>query len=177
MLSRTKIGLSLSPLACPTSGLTLATCLRLQRVAIGAAIMKPDERPGCVASRAGFSDTEANSIQDPVVWSPRRQLRRAANSFLRTALLGTRLLVTSGCRVIAVAGIWITSVGRVAQTGLEWAIIQFRDLDRRENRYLRLDYNEPLRQSANIESPLGAPHGIVTLKILTRTVPVYVEWT
>ena len=52
MLSRTKIGLSLSPLACPTSGLTLATCLRVQRVAIGAAIMKSDERPGCVASRA-----------------------------------------------------------------------------------------------------------------------------
>ena len=67
MLSRTKIGLSLSPLACPTSGLTLATCLRVQRVAIGAAITKSLERPGCVASRARFSDTEANSIQDAVV--------------------------------------------------------------------------------------------------------------
>jgi hypothetical protein len=104
-------------------------------------------------------------------------LRRAANSFLRTALLGTRLLVTSGCRVIAVAGIWITSVGRVAQTGLEWAIIQFRDLDRRENRYLRLDYNEPLRQSANIESPLGGAARHSHAQTLTRTVPLYVEWT
>ena len=52
MLSRTKIGLSLSPIACPTCGLTLATCLGVQRLAIGAAITKSDERPGCVASRA-----------------------------------------------------------------------------------------------------------------------------
>ena len=52
MLSRTKIGLSLSRLACPTSGLTLATCLRVQSVAIDVAITKSDERPGCVASRA-----------------------------------------------------------------------------------------------------------------------------
>jgi hypothetical protein len=51
MLSRTKIGLSLSPITCPTSGLTLVTCLRVQRLAIGAAITKSDERPGCVASR------------------------------------------------------------------------------------------------------------------------------
>jgi hypothetical protein len=52
MLSRTKIGLSLSPIVCPTCGLRLATCLRVQRVAIGATITKSDERPGCVASRA-----------------------------------------------------------------------------------------------------------------------------
>jgi hypothetical protein len=40
--------------------------------------------------------------------------------------------VTSAYRVMALAGIWTTSVRRVAQTGLEGAIIQFRDLDRRE---------------------------------------------
>jgi hypothetical protein len=82
---------------------------------------------------------------------------RAASSFLRTALLGARLLVICGCRVTALAGIWITSVRRVAQTGLEWAIIQFRDLDRRE-------IDESLRQSANIECSLAVPHGIVSLK-------------
>jgi hypothetical protein len=43
--------LSLSPLAWPTSGLTLATGLRVQRAAIGAAITKSDERSGYVASR------------------------------------------------------------------------------------------------------------------------------
>jgi hypothetical protein len=74
--------------------------------------------------------------------------------FLVNALFVARLLVTTPYRVMALASIWTSSVGRVAQTGLEWAIIQFRDLDRRENRYLLLDYNEPLRQSANIESPL-----------------------
>jgi hypothetical protein len=40
--------------------------------------------------------------------------------------------VTGAYRVMALASIWTSSVGRVAQTGLEWAIIQFRDLDRRE---------------------------------------------
>ena len=119
MLSRTKIGLSLSPLACPTSW-PLAHNF---------------------ACRVWPSAGDRQLSDD----SARRHLDH-------------------GC-------------GVGSQTGLEWAIIQFRDLDRRENRYLRLDYNEPLRQSANIESPLGAPHGIVTLKILTRTVPVYVEWT
>jgi hypothetical protein len=84
--------------------------------------------------------------------------------FFANALRVARLLVPSAYRVMALASIWTSSVGRVEQTGLEWAIIQFRDLDWRENRYLLLDYNEPLRQSANIESPLRAPHGIVTLK-------------
>ena len=46
MFSRTKQRLSLSPLARPTSGLTLATGLAC------AAITKSDERPGYVASRA-----------------------------------------------------------------------------------------------------------------------------
>jgi hypothetical protein len=78
--------------------------------------------------------------------------------------LSARLLVTCGCRVIALAGIWITSVKRVAQTGREWAIIPFRALDPRENRYLLLDYNEPLRQSANIECLLAVPQLIVSLK-------------
>jgi hypothetical protein len=52
MFFRTKKQLSLSPLACPTSGVTLATGFRVQRVAIGAAITKSDERPACVVSRA-----------------------------------------------------------------------------------------------------------------------------
>jgi hypothetical protein len=52
--------------------------------------------------------------------------------FFVNALLVARLLVTGAYRVMALASIWTSSVGRVAQTGLEWAIIQFRDLDRRE---------------------------------------------
>ena len=114
------------------------------------------------------------------LWSPRRSFTKSASGafdvldrrlravlqspFLVNALFVARLLVTSAYRVMALAGIWTSSVGRVAQTGLEWTIIQFRDPDWREIRYLLLYYNEPLRQSANIESPLGAPHGIVTLK-------------
>ena len=76
MLSRTKRGLSLSPLACPTSW-PLARNM-----------------PSCAA--CGH-------------WP-----------------------VTGSRRMTALAGIWITAVGRVRKTGLEWAIIQFRDLDRRE---------------------------------------------
>jgi hypothetical protein len=129
MLSRTKIRLSLSPIACPTSGLTLATCLRVQRLAIGAAITKI-RRNARAASRAArdFRIPKPTPYRTLWSWSPRRQLRRAANSFLRTALLGARLLVTTRYRVMALASIWTSSVGRIAQTGLEWAIIQFRDL-------------------------------------------------
>jgi len=97
--------------------------------------------------------------------------------FLVNALFVARLLVTSAYRVMALAGIWTSSVGRVAQTGLEWTIIQFRDPDWREIRYLLLYYNEPLRQSANIESPLGGAARHSHAQTLTRTVPVYVEWT
>jgi hypothetical protein len=59
--------------------------------------------------------------------------------FLENTLFVARLLVTTRYRVMALASIWTSSVGRVAQTGLEWATMQFRDPDRRENRYLLLD--------------------------------------
>jgi hypothetical protein len=98
-----------------------------------------------------------------------------APSFV-TALLVARLLMTSAYRVMALAGIWTTSVGRVAQTGLGGAIIEFRDLDRRE-----IDtcfwITITLATIGYYRIPVygAARHGLA--QTLTRTVPVYVEWT
>src|SRR5437667_5172169 len=52
--------------------------------------------------------------------------------YFATTLLVARILVPADYGVMALAGIWTTSVGMLAEMGLGAAIIQFRDLDRRE---------------------------------------------
>lgn len=49
-----------------------------------------------------------------------------------TTLLVARILMPADYGVMALASVWTTSVGMVAEMGLGAAIIQFRDLDRRE---------------------------------------------
>jgi O-antigen/teichoic acid export membrane protein len=49
-----------------------------------------------------------------------------------TTLVVARILMPADYGVMALASIWTTSVGMVAEMGLGAAIIQFRDLDRRE---------------------------------------------